>query len=141
MNILLIFFALPIATILISIVLEKALKNPTLVAIFVFAVYLIVAFAAFDANFLIAAIIYTILAYITALLFRLICGLSSNNNNSSEESIIASILASNLLNSNSSGNVSTSIVNNMLAKTTSTNQNQIPSQNQNTNNCRCRRQC
>jgi len=44
------------------------LSCPLPVAAVFFAIYLIVTFAAFDATFLIAAIIYTILAYIAALL-------------------------------------------------------------------------
>ena len=40
MNILLIFFALPIAVIIISIALQKILKNPKLVAAIIFAVVL-----------------------------------------------------------------------------------------------------
>ena len=66
MNTLLLFFALPVATVLLAIVLQKILKNPVLVAITFFAVYLIVAFAAFDETFLVYAIVYTILAFITA---------------------------------------------------------------------------
>ncbi|MGN1269692.1 MAG: YbeF family protein [Clostridia bacterium] len=75
MNILLIFFALPVATIILAIVLQKILDNPLLVAATFFAIYLIVTFAVFDASFLVFAIIYTILAYITAVLTRLICRL------------------------------------------------------------------
>ena len=70
---LLVFFALPIATILLAIVLQKILNSPVLVAITFFAIYLIVAFVAFPddlAEALIATIIYTILAYITAVLTR-----------------------------------------------------------------------
>ena len=65
-NALLIFFALPIATIIIAIVLQKIIKCPIWVALFVFAIYLIVAFAAFDSTFLVAAIVYSILAFIAA---------------------------------------------------------------------------
>ena len=68
MNILLIFFALPVATILLAIVLEKILRCPILTAITFFAIYLIVAFAIFDASFLVFVIIYTILAFITAVI-------------------------------------------------------------------------
>ena len=68
MNTLLLFFALPVATILLAIVVEKILRNPFLTAITFFAIYLIVAFAAFDATFLIYAIAYTILAFITAII-------------------------------------------------------------------------
>lgn len=75
MNVLLIFFALPVATIILAIVLQKSLCNPLLVAATFFAIYLIVTFAAFDASFLVYAILYTLLAYVTAVLTRAICNL------------------------------------------------------------------
>lgn len=68
MNTLLLFFALPVATIILAIVLEKILRCPILTAATFFAIYLIVAFAIFDASFLVYAIAYTILAYITAVI-------------------------------------------------------------------------
>ena len=71
-----VFFVLPLATILLAIVLQKILKSPILVAITFFAIYLIVAFVAFSdtlAEALIAVIIYTIIAYITALIVMIIC--------------------------------------------------------------------
>ena len=84
MNTLLLFFALPVATIILAIVLQKILNNPLLVAATFIAIYLIVTFAAFDASFLVYAIAYTILAYITAVLTRIICRLLkmlANQNN------------------------------------------------------------
>ena len=72
MNILL-FFILPLSTILLSIVLQKILKCPILVAITFFAIYLIVTYTAITSNFFIYTIVYTILAYVTAVLTRLIC--------------------------------------------------------------------
>ena len=60
MDFLLLLFALPIATIIIASVLETVLRNPIAVAALTFAIYLIVAFAAFDATFLIYVILYTI---------------------------------------------------------------------------------
>ena len=73
MNNLLIFFALPVATILLAIVFQKILRNPILVGILAFAIYLIVTYAAFDSDFLIFAIAYTLLAYLTAVLTSIIC--------------------------------------------------------------------
>ena len=67
------FIVLPLATILIAIVLQKLLRSPILVALLVFAVYLILAFTVFDTEFLINAIIYSIIAYITAVIFRVVC--------------------------------------------------------------------
>lgn len=75
MNILLLFFALPIATIILAIALQKILKCPVLVAAIFFAIYLIVTYAVFDSSFLVFAIVYTIIAYITAVITRLICNL------------------------------------------------------------------
>lgn len=79
------FIVLPLATILIAIVLQKLLRSPILVALLVFAVYLILAFTVFESDFLINAIIYTIIAFITAIIFRLICclirRLDCNENN------------------------------------------------------------
>lgn len=76
---LLIFFALPLATILLAIVFQKVLKCPILVAITFFAIYLIILFALYAAGViinlaggLIAVIIYTIIAFLTAWLVRLI---------------------------------------------------------------------
>lgn len=71
MNLLLLLFALPIATIIFSIVLQKIIRSPILVALTIFAIFLIVTFAAFDESFLIYTILYTILSYITAMITRL----------------------------------------------------------------------
>ena len=68
MNILLLFFALPVATIILAVVLEKILRCPILTAATFFAIFLIVAFAIFDASFLIFVIVYTILAFIAAII-------------------------------------------------------------------------
>ena len=73
MNILLIFFALPLATIIISIALQKILKCPPLVEAVIFAIFLIVTFIINILNFLIAAIVYTIISFITASIVCLIC--------------------------------------------------------------------
>lgn len=68
MNILLLFFALPIAVIILAIVIEKILRCPILTAATFFAIFLILAFTVFDTDFLIFAIIYTILAFIAAVI-------------------------------------------------------------------------
>ena len=75
-----IFFALPLATILLAIVLQKVLRSPVLVAITFFAIYLIIAFVAFQdtlAEAIIATITYTIIAYVTAYIVMLICRLKN----------------------------------------------------------------
>ena len=75
MYVLLLFFALPIATIIISIALQKILKSPALVAGIIFSIFLIVTFVIGNLNFLIATIIYTLISYITAVLVKLVCRL------------------------------------------------------------------
>lgn len=70
---LLLFFALPIATIILAVVFQKILKCPLLVAATFFAIYLILAFTAFDESFLVNSIIYTILAFIVASIVQFIC--------------------------------------------------------------------
>ena len=81
MNNLLIFFAIPVATIILAIVFQKVLQSPLLVAATFFAIFLIVTFAAFDESFLVFAILYTLLALITALVVRFICCLIRNSDN------------------------------------------------------------
>ena len=71
-NLLLLLFALPVATIIISSILETLINSPLKVAALAFAIYLIVAFAAFDASFLIFVIGYTALALVTAVITRVI---------------------------------------------------------------------
>ena len=79
MNTLLIFFALPIATIIISIALQKILKCPALVAAIIFAIFLIVTFIVGNLIFLVATIVYTIIAFITAEIVWLICRFLNRN--------------------------------------------------------------
>ena len=73
MNTLLLFFALPIATIILSVVLLKILKCPALVAATFFAIYLILTYAVFGSDFLIFAIVYPILSYLTAIITPTLC--------------------------------------------------------------------
>ena len=81
MNTLLIFFAIPVATIIFSIVLQKLLQSPILVSATFFAIFLIITFAVFDESFLVFAILYTLLALLTALVVRFICCLINNSSN------------------------------------------------------------
>lgn len=65
-TVLLIFFAFPVATIILSAIFETFVNCPLKIAGIVFAIFLIITYAFFGSEFLVAAIIYTILAYITA---------------------------------------------------------------------------
>lgn len=100
MNTLLIYFAFPIAVIIASVILQKLLNNPILVASFIFAIFLIVTFAAFDETFLIATLGYTIISFITAIITKLFC------NNQEQSNFFESCLC-NLVNNNTQDNNST----------------------------------
>lgn len=74
MNTLLLFFALPVATVILAVVLEKILRCPFLTAATFFAIYLIIAFSVFDSSFLVFVIVYTILAFIAAIIAEIFFG-------------------------------------------------------------------
>lgn len=109
MNTLLIFFAFPIAVIIFSIVLQKLLHNPFAVSSLIFAVFVVITFAAFDQNFLIATLAYTILSFITALLTDRINNSSNNscsfcNQNPDSTTCLCNALTNALENSNNNTN-------------------------------------
>lgn len=79
MNLLLLFFAIPLAVIILSIVLQKILNCPWLVAATFFAIFLILTFTIGNIEFLILAIGYTIISFITALIIKFICKISSED--------------------------------------------------------------
>ena len=80
----------------------------TQLAALVFAIFLIVTFAAFDETFLIATLVYTLLSLITALIVKFICESNKSNNNLCEllNDILRNSNADNLLN-NVSNNCNT----------------------------------
>ena len=78
---LLIFFALPIAVIIISIALQRILRSPLLVAALVFAAGLVVSFVINNLNILVATVGYTFLSYITAYLTMWLCRFFDDFNN------------------------------------------------------------
>jgi len=85
MNTLLIFFAFPIAVIIISAVLQKLLVNPITVAALIFAVFLVITFAFFDESFLIATLSYTIIAFITSFIVSFLCSGNENDQDDSDD--------------------------------------------------------
>ena len=72
MNDLLLFFALPIAIIIISIAMQKIFKCPFLVSGIVFSVFLVVTFVIGNVELLIPTIIYTILSFTVSVIVSLI---------------------------------------------------------------------
>lgn len=129
MNILLIFFALPIAVIIISAILEKVLKCPIAVAALIFAIFLVVTFAIGNITLLIATLAYTLLALITAVIVRFICE-SRNNSNICE-------LLNNLLENSSNNGTNLNNIANVLSDNNLTN-NSNNSNNENSCGCGCR---
>ena len=81
MNTLLIFFALPIAVIIFSIILQRIFRCPFIVASIIFAVFLIVAFVIGTFEALVAAIAYTLLSLLTAYIVMLLCRINWDEDN------------------------------------------------------------
>ncbi|MBQ3409451.1 MAG: DUF2651 family protein [Clostridia bacterium] len=92
MNLLLLLFAIPFATIVFSIILQKIINSPILVALAAFAIFIILAVTIFDESFFILAVVYAIIAYLSAIITRLIktiirkCN-NGNHNNSNVDNI------------------------------------------------------
>jgi hypothetical protein len=82
MNLLLFLFAIPFAVIIFSIILQKLINNPILVAFATFSIILLIAAITMDEIYYILAIVYTIVSYIAALLTRIIRHIIENCGNS-----------------------------------------------------------
>lgn len=110
---LLIYFALPVATILLAIVFERVFRMPVLVTAFLYAIYLIVIFSLYAfgvitnlAGAIIALTVYTIIAFITAYLsklFRSFCNRMNNINSIMEVNNIENS-GEELIGNNTNGN-------------------------------------
>lgn len=73
MNILLFFFAIPIAVIILSVILETYMRSPLKVAGIFFSVFLVLAFyLGGSAEYIVAALVYTAISFISAYLTELI---------------------------------------------------------------------
>ena len=89
MNVLLIFFSIPIATIILSAILETFIHCPYKVAGIFFSIFIVVAFAlGGTAELVVAAIVYTIISFIVAYIVMILqnrnnddCGCENNNCN------------------------------------------------------------
>mgnify|MGYP000159845049 CR=1 FL=1 len=74
MNTLLVFFAIPVAIVVLSIILETLLHNPYKVAGIFFSILLVTVFAIdITATLIALLIVYTVLSLITAYLVKLLC--------------------------------------------------------------------
>ena len=83
MNNLLIFFAIPLATIILSSIFETLIRCPIKVGGIAFSIFLIIAFAlGGTADLIVAAIVYTILSFLSAFITMLIQNRIEENRNS-----------------------------------------------------------
>lgn len=99
MDNLLLFFAIPVAVIILASIFQTFICCPIKIAGITFAIFLIVAFAAFDESFLIYTIIYTLLAYLSAWFVKLWCE-RNRNFQSIQDLIDEANLNSTLINNN-----------------------------------------
>lgn len=86
MNVLLIFFAIPLAVIILSVILESFINCPLKVAGIFFAIFIVLAFGfGGTAELIVAAIVYTFISFITAVIIRYIinrrCNCCENDDN------------------------------------------------------------
>lgn len=128
---LLLFFAIPVATIILSIVWQRIIKSPLLVAATAFAIFLLIVYST-DPSLLIFAIIYTILSFISASIARFVSEHLGRNGiirNIQAENIEANSIDANILNS------TTSNANTLNANTLNANNFNID--NDNNSNCGC----
>ncbi len=150
MNILLIFFAIPLAVIILSAILESLINCPFKVAGIFFAIFIVVAFAlGGTAELLVATIVYTIISYITAVIIRYIinrrCRNSEDNCNICKSDCVScNSCTGNNFNVNDFNNLNTlNTLNNLSRIGVGLNNNlenqNILSDNSNVNNNTCRR--
>lgn len=80
MNNLLIFFAIPVATIILSVIFETLIRCPFKIAGIAFSIFLITAFSlGGTAELLVLAIVYTIISFISAYLTAIFENRNDNN--------------------------------------------------------------
>lgn len=150
MNVLLIFFAIPIATIILSAILETFINCPYKVAGIFFSIFIVVAFAlGGTAEYLVAAIVYTIISFIVAYIVMILqnrnccrnecesnCRNNCRDNNCNAETFENSY---NLNNSFSGFNTPNAFsLNNEIVQNNITENDNFPQVTNNTN-CSCRR--
>lgn len=75
MNILLVFFAIPVAVIILSIILETYMKNSLKVAGIFFSIFIVFAiYLGGTAEYIVAALVYTLLSFASAFLIDIFSG-------------------------------------------------------------------
>ena len=77
MDTILFLFIFPIVTIIFSIALQKLFCNPPLVSAIIFSIFLIVTFTVYGVEFLIATVIYALIAFVTAYIVSVFCKIAN----------------------------------------------------------------
>lgn len=152
MNVLLIFFAIPLAVIILSAILESFINCPFKVAGIFFSIFIVVAFAlGGTAELLVASIVYTIISFITAVIIRFIINRRCCSRNTDETCNTCrsncdscNPCLGNTFNSNDLSNLNTLNTLNNLSRISAGLNNNLENQNilsdsLNTNNNTCRR--
>ena len=129
MNMLLIFFAIPIAIVILSVILETYMKCAVKVAGIFFSILIVVAFAFFGTvEAIVAVLVYTILSFVAAYITRLIMNRSCSRNYGGYGDSCYKFPNYNLLNTNLEGincvnaeTTTTSAINNFENETFSSN--------------------
>lgn len=143
MNMLLIFFAIPLAVIILSAILETFINCPVKVAGIFFSIFIVVAFAlGGTAELIVLAIIYTIISFITALSVKILLNWLCNRRNNFDYTISNDFVGNNISNNvpfnfNNSSSVNPLLEDTSSFETTNLNSNNVNNFN-NSNNC-CRR--
>lgn len=142
MNVLLIFFAIPLAVIILSAILETFIKCPVKVAGIFFSIFIVVAFAlGGTAELIVLAIIYTIISFITALIVKLVsnwlCGRRNNFDYTISNDFVGNNISNNVpFNFNSSSSVNPLLEDSTSFDTTNLNSNNVNNFNNSNNSCR-----
>jgi len=85
MNILLVFFAIPLAVIILSIILESFINCPFKTSGIFFAIFIVLAFAlGGTAELIVATIIYTLISFVSAVITRFVINRRCNCRRDSE---------------------------------------------------------
>lgn len=129
MNMLLIFFAIPIAIVILSVILETYMKCAVKVAGIFFSILIVVAFAFFGTvEAIVAVLVYTMLSFVAAYITRLIMNRSCSRNYGGYGDSCYKFPNYNLLNTNLEGincvnaeTTTTSAINNFENETFSSN--------------------
>ena len=139
---LLIFFAIPLAVIILSAILETFINCPLKVAGIFFSIFIVVAFAlGGSAEFIVLAIIYTIISFVTAFSIKILLNWLCNRRNNFDYTISNDFVGNNISNNvpfnfNSQTSVNPLLENTSVFETTNLNPNNVNNFNNSNNSCR-----